>query len=257
VSSFPLVLCTGILRSGSTWSFNVCRLMAKVVAGREKLPLWTGYMLPEQSEPFFQRFGDSQPGPTVVKAHSLGPRGMEVLHAGKARAICTFRDPRDCVASMMTFANRPFDDAVSSISEALLVLESVMRSGHALPIRYEDMLGDPRGQIGRINGFLGLSLEAAILGRIDELCGMEASRRVCEELRHRPAETVLRSTEDHRVDPQTWLHDNHIQSGKAGRWKDEMQPWQVQVLSQAFDPWLARLGYEPARLSRQSATDAA
>jgi hypothetical protein len=243
---FPLTLCTGILRSGSTWSFNVCRLMAKVVAGRERLPLWSGYMLPEQSEPLFERIGDHQPGPTVVKAHSLGPRGMQLLRIGKARAICTYRDPRDCVASMMTFANRTFDDAVQSIAQALLMLESVTRTSYALMVRYEDMLADPRGQIARINQFLGLSLEPAILARIDELCSLAASRRVCEELRKRPANAVLRSMESHRVDPQTWLHDNHIQSGKPGRWKDEMEPYQVEILSQAFDPWLARLGYPAA-----------
>jgi hypothetical protein len=147
---------------------------------------------------------------------------------------------------MMTFANRPFDDAVQSIAQALLMLESVTAAGHALTVRYEDMLADPRGQIARINEFLGLSLEPAIVARIDELCGLEASRRVCEELRQRPANAVLRSMENHRVDPQTWLHDNHIHSGKAGRWKDEMEPYQIEVLSQAFDPWLARLGYPVA-----------
>jgi hypothetical protein len=246
-----------MLRSGSTWSFNVCRLMAKAIAGRENRPLWTGYMLPEQSEPLFERYGDAQPGPTVVKAHSLGPRGLELLHAGKAKAVCTYRDPRDCVASMMTFAGRPFDDAVNAISQGLLMLESILRTRHALAIRYEDMLADPAGQIALINQFLGLSLEPAILTRINEMCGLEASRRVCEDLRQRPSKAVLHSTENHRVDPQTWLHDNHIQSGKAGRWKDEMEPWQVQALSQAFDPWLARMGYEPAARSSASATNAA
>src|SRR5947207_933644 len=116
---FPLVLCTGILRSGSTWSFNVCRLMAKVVAGRENLPLWTGYMLPEKSEAFFERCGDAQPGPTVIKAHSLGPRGMELLRTRRAKAVCTYRDPRDCVASMMTFSNQPFQQAMDAIAQAL------------------------------------------------------------------------------------------------------------------------------------------
>ena len=249
-SPFPLVLCTGILRSGSTWSFNVCRLMATVVAGREKLPLWTGYMVAEQSEPFFQRIGAHQPGPTVVKAHSLGPIGMELLRSGRAKAICTYRDPRDCVASMITFAGRSFEDAVGSIAEALKMLDACAASDHALLVRYEEMIADPRRQIVAIANFLGLSLEPAILARIDELSCLETSRRVCEGLQARPADKVLCSLENHRVDPQTWLHDNHIHSGKVGRWRDEMTPQQVQVMQQAFEPWLRRLGYEATTVLR-------
>jgi hypothetical protein len=49
-----------MLRSGSTWSFNVCRLMAKVVAGREGRPMWAGYLLDSQTGQFFDAFGESR-----------------------------------------------------------------------------------------------------------------------------------------------------------------------------------------------------
>src|SRR5438046_775033 len=103
-SSFPLVLCTGMLRSGSTWSYNVCRLMAKAVAARERRPMSATYLLPQQLEQFLQQQPLPPPGPTVLKAHSIGPLALEALRAGRAKGICTFRDPRDCVASMITFA---------------------------------------------------------------------------------------------------------------------------------------------------------
>src|SRR6476660_8314714 len=100
--SFPLVFCTGMLRSGSTWSFNVCRLMGKVIAGRERKPMWSGYLMAEETGAFFNQVENDRPGPTILKIHKLTPRGLDLLHSGGAKAVCTFRDPRDCVASMMT-----------------------------------------------------------------------------------------------------------------------------------------------------------
>src|SRR5689334_20555047 len=110
----PIVLCTGILRSGSTWSFNVARLMAKVIAGREKTPMWSGYLLSDQTEKFFQTTGHP-PGPTIIKTHGLGPIAQEKVRTGAARAICTYRDPRDCVASLITFTGQSFENAIESI----------------------------------------------------------------------------------------------------------------------------------------------
>lgn len=238
----PVVLCTGILRSGSTWSFNVCRLMAKAIAGRERTPMWSGYMMGAQVEQFFQT-ATQPPGPTVIKTHGLGPIALEKLGTGQAGAICTYRDPRDCVASLITFTGQSFEDALESIRGALSILDRYVGAGNTLFIRYEQMLDDRMGQVRAIADFLGLTFENEILVRIDEMAGLENSRKVCEDLRHRPAEKVIRSAEDHKIDPQTWLHHNHIYSGQPGRWREEMTPQQVRTMEDVLGIWLNRLGY--------------
>jgi hypothetical protein len=40
------------------------------------------------------------------------------------------------------------------------------------------------------------------------------------------------------------LHDNHIQGGICGRWRDEYTTEQKKVLIKALKSWLLELGYE-------------
>jgi hypothetical protein len=249
--SLGVVLCTGILRSGSTWSFNVCRLMAKVVAGRERTPMWSGYMLANQTEQFFQTTGHP-PGPTIIKTHGLGPIALEKVRTEQAKSVCTYRDPRDCVASLMTFTGQYFEEAVESIRGTMGSLDEYRKAGNTHFIRYEQMLDDSLGQVRGIADFLGVTIEEPMLARIDEKSNLESSKKVCEDLRHRPAGEFMRSAEDHRVDPQTWLHHNHIHSGQVGRWREEMSPQQAQELNRVFAPWLERLGYVGAPANKRA-----
>jgi hypothetical protein len=50
--------------------------------------------------------------------------------------------------------------------------------------------------------------------------------------------------ENHRRDEVTLLHDNHIGSGKVGRWKQDLTVEQVRVLTMVFAQSLDVLGYE-------------
>ena len=237
-----IVLCTGILRSGSTWSFNVARLMAKVIAGRQRTPMWSGYMMSAQTEQFFQATGHP-PGPTIIKTHGLGPEAIERVRTEGAKAICTYRDPRDCVASLMTFTGQNFQEAIESIRGNLLVLDEYFKGGKTHFIRYERMLEERMREIRGIADYLGVSIDEPMLARIDEMSNLQSSKKVCEDLRHRPEGQYLRSAEDHRVDPQTWLHHNHIHSGEVGRWRNELTRAQIEVANETFAPWLERLGY--------------
>src|SRR5208282_2494749 len=40
----PFVICNGLIRSGSTWSFNVCRLLMELRAWRRGETVQTGYL---------------------------------------------------------------------------------------------------------------------------------------------------------------------------------------------------------------------
>jgi hypothetical protein len=236
----PLIFSTGMLRSGSTWAFNVCRLMAQVGAG--KSPIWCGYLTLEQTEEFLASNNGVVPGLTVIKTHGVGPLAQRTITKGMATAVCTYRDPRDCVASMMMFAGEPFDVAVERVRAGLEMLDAYTRRGQTLFIRYEDMIADRLAQVRKIAAHLELVLDDRVLRRIDQLTGIEHSKEICRQLSDRPQDQII-SAMNHRVDPETWLHDNHIQSGQAGRWKNEMSEDQIDVLERAYGPWLDRLGY--------------
>jgi hypothetical protein len=236
----PLIFCTGMLRSGSTWSYNVCRLMAQVSAGKD--PIWGGYLTLEQTEQFLHSNSGAVPGLTVIKTHGVGPLAQQALKRGLAKAVCTYRDPRDCVASMMMFANEPFNVAVQRVSAGLEMLESYTRWEQTLFIRYEEMLGDRLAQVRKIAAHLEMVFEERVIRRIDERTGIEHSKEICQQLRQRPDGQIMKLM-NHRVDPETWLHDNHIQDGRAGRWKNEMSVDQIHALQRTYGPWLDRMGY--------------
>src|SRR5271156_4528903 len=97
-----LCICNGMFRSGSTWSFNVCRALYQLLDGGQSRSQ-SGYM---NRGPLDQLVLQKLPAitfPLVVKSHDLGPAALAALRAGRARAVCTYRDPRDCVASDMIF----------------------------------------------------------------------------------------------------------------------------------------------------------
>src|SRR5437764_9299821 len=153
VPSTSLIFCSGMMRSGSTWSFNVCRLLAQVAARQHNLPFWSGYLTLEQCEQFLAHASRKFPGPTVVKAHGLGPIALRYLALGQATAICTFRDPRSCVASLMQFSNVSFAVACGRILEGLRMLDQYPRQ-HTLFVRYEQIVNEPLTQIREIGAHL-------------------------------------------------------------------------------------------------------
>src|SRR4029079_19176758 len=107
-----ITICSGVMRSGSTWAFNVCRLLAQIRAKELNVPHGIAYLPEDKIDLFFREQADKVPGPTVVKVHTITQGILDTLKTNRARAVCTYRDPRDCVASLMTFMNDSFDQAL-------------------------------------------------------------------------------------------------------------------------------------------------
>ncbi len=115
----PLVICNGVIRSGSTWSYNVCRLLAELLAKRRGESSHGGYLNALDLEKSLQAEVYFRQGPAVFKAHGTGPLISEWIRTGKAKAVCTLRDLRDCVASDVAFMNTGFDSSVQRVVNSL------------------------------------------------------------------------------------------------------------------------------------------
>jgi hypothetical protein len=182
-------------------------------------------------------------GSTVIKAHDLGPASLAAVRSGRAKAVCTFRDPRDCVASDVQFMGYPFEICVKRISGTLEPLRIYQNTPHILLVRYEDMMAERGREIRRIATHLGLNISDDLVRQIDEKTNVQSSGRVCDGLKHKSAEQVMQVA-THRVDPVTQLHENHLNGGKIGRWRDELSREQIAYMTEFFAPWLIKLGYE-------------
>jgi hypothetical protein len=206
-------------------------------------PFGSTYLEPTQLESFISRQWATVPGPTVIKAHQLGPVAITAIRSGDAKAVCTFRDPRDCVASDVVFLGQGLEASVARTASTLELLKYFQMTDHILLLRYENMMSDRVREIRRIADHLEINANEAAIKRVDDETNIEATRKVCRQLKMRPANQVL-NIASHRVDPQTHLHENHISSAMIGRWKTELTPEQGRGLSEYFSGWLLSLGYE-------------
>jgi hypothetical protein len=242
----PIVICDGIIRSGSTWSFNVCRLLGHLRAKQRGQSFGIACLGSDSLDHFLQVQASLGNGSAVIKVHELGPVALQWIHAGWVKTVCTFRDPRDCVASDIVFWGAGFHPSVQRVMRSLECLHKSHRDfQHTLFVRYEEMIDKPLSQIRRIAEFLDVPLEQKQLESIDAQTNINASRKICQELSARPADQIDIGAGNHRRDRVSLLHDNHIGNAKVGRWKAELTAEQGQLLSQMFRPSLEALGYEP------------
>jgi hypothetical protein len=240
----PLFLSLGILRSGSTWSYNVCQAFGRLLAARRRQPFGSAYMTHVELDMFLNTEGPNLRGPTVIKAHAITTTALEWIATGRAKVVCTYRDPRDCVISMMTFFSGDLAKTSRQIVESFDYMKFYQKAGNTLFVRYEQMMADPLGQIEQIGRHLNVDVDQAMLREIEHGTNVQSSRKICQELKSRP-ETAVQRSGSHRVDPLTGLHDNHIFNAKIGRWKEELSDAQGASLTEFFRPWLVALGYEP------------
>jgi hypothetical protein len=206
-------------------------------------PFGSTYLEYTQLDSFINRQWETSPGPTVVKAHQIGPNALAAIRTGEAKAVCTFRDPRDCVASDIVFLGQGLEASVRRVAMTLEYLQHYQMTDHILLLRYENMMIDRRREIRRIAEHLKITLDDAAVHRIDAETDLEATKKICRQLKMRPSNAVLHIA-SHRVDPETHLHENHVSNAKIGRWRTELSADQGRWLTEYFSSWLLNLGYE-------------
>lgn len=239
----PLCICNGVIRSGSTWSFNVCRLLLQELGRQRNQPSGSCYLEAANLEAFISQHWDKAPGPTIIKAHQVGPLAYAAIRSGEARAVCTFRDPRDCIASDLVFMRHSIEAAVQRVVLSLEFLRYFQTTDYILLVRYEQMMTDRRRQIRRIADHLGVQIDHQTLDNIDAQTNLQAARNICDQLRAGKSARML-NIASHRVDAATHVHENHIDSAAVGRWKTELSASQGRWLTEFFASWLLNLGYE-------------
>ena len=109
-----IIFCSGMPRSASTWSFNVCRLILQAVS-REYRADFVGEN--EKVDQYLQEKNVlSQNLDFLLKTHIPGSFALELIESRQAKNICTYRDPRDSICSRLQFQSVPFKIACNNIS---------------------------------------------------------------------------------------------------------------------------------------------
>jgi hypothetical protein len=241
----PVVICNGVIRSGSTWSYNVCRILGQILAKRRSQHCGMACLGDKSLDQFLKTEVFRRDGPAVIKTHEIGPVALEWIGDGRAKAVCSFRDPRDCVASDIPFFGAGFEASVRRVAVSLQAVHaSQSDSAHNLFIRYEHMMTSRLGEIRRIAAFLDIPISPNELELIDAQTNIEMSRKVAQAVPGLPQSQTDPVTGGHRRERMTLLHDNHIGSAKIGRWKEDLTIDQAWLVTRLFEASLRALGYE-------------
>lgn len=190
----------------------------------------------------------------------LGPRAAHLIHthswdAGMASRLrrstgaqvfgflCE-RDPRDVCVSLMRLHDLPFEDAADLTLAHLSHFDWAKAETGWPVLRYADLVQDKRAQIRAIATHLGRAPSDQQLERIDAATSVARHRAIMERVREGAVAQVVERRNRYRTlreDAETRINDRHIQSGKIGRWKDELSQPQKARLANLFAGYAARL----------------
>ena len=205
-----VVLCDGMIRSGSTWSFNVALELAR------------------SAEPHRRVFGFYNENPAVlfaacrprfsnlvIKSHGLHPSAYELCRAGAIQAIYTWRDPYDVVVSSMRMFGRSVDHWIGALRNALRVWSFHRATGSACIVSYESIIRAPLASVNSIACYLGLQVEPQQMGQIAKATSLEQLKSFSQQVNDLEQARLIRK-DGYVYDRQTLLHQNHIRDGGFG-----------------------------------------
>jgi hypothetical protein len=240
-----IILSVGMPRAGSGWYYNLTNDLMLASGAQDARLLRQRYHLQKILTEVNCNIGALTPrrliavmlpslmGNTfVIKAHAApSPLALRLIRMGHVRPTFIYRDPRDALLSIFENGQRAiqrgqanafsqfadFDSAFKFMLDYMRVWEAWMACQDALQARYEDLLTHYQGEAERLVEFLGLEREnQGLVAVIDQ---------------YRPEKSQL---------DQKGLHFRH---GKIGRFRTKLSPEQQETLTQAFDPYLERMGY--------------
>jgi hypothetical protein len=201
-----LVICDGMPRSASTWSYNVVlellrRTTDNLVHG--------GY---SDDTSLYLAEAPLESEHLVLKCHAHDAVARALLHAGAAKAVYTHREPAAAVESAMWMFGLDFETAVSTVEGSLELLELHRRVRTGLVVSYDEITTAPQQAVGRIATFLGVHAGPAVIDAVVEATSLGRVRQKLEELAAPEAEGMLVRHGESVYDPDTLLHPRHVRT---------------------------------------------
>jgi hypothetical protein len=246
-----IVLSAGMQKSGTGWYFNMTNDLLVAAGYRDVRVVRQKFFL----HPILQGYNCNMGRPThfkwacllvphmfgntfVVKTHGPpSPGGLGYLLSRKIlKATYCYRDPRDVAVSafehgekiraggqMHTFGKLgSIEASIDFVKKLLSIWEEWLQCSrvfdHVLLVRYEDLLADRMGELGRLANFLEIEVAAEILGEI---------------------------AKTYQVDPSSGnLKGLHFNKGVVGRFREVMNRQQLDLCQEHFGTYLQEMGYE-------------
>jgi hypothetical protein len=231
-----IVICNGMPRSASTWSFNVAMELLRHCVDHDDA-------LHGDYDENIARFLSQAPRlveHVVVKCHSLDALGRILARSGKAKVVYTRRDVADAVVSSMRMWRQDFEQALAPIEASLELFALHRESGRALLLNYDDIVGSPLRSVQRVAEYLEVAVEPRVVYEVAEATSLERMREKAAQLTRPGSHDRLVLVNDVMHDRESLLHPAHIRDGRSGYGRELLSAEQVARLVSL----LARYGIE-------------
>jgi hypothetical protein len=210
----PFILAAGMPRSGSTWLYNLTRLILDDNLTSKEY--WSGWI------DDFHGDAASASGLSLIKIHEFDAD----LAASAAAIVYSYRDIRDVLASSQRMWGTP--PSVQT-AEALVAQFERWIAVCSIALRYDELVACPENAVRRVAAALGFKVDPhSLIGRLHELSFESPGRSACDY---------------HRIN---LYHRNHVTHGGHGTWQGTVDPRLIEEVEARFAGWFERYGYLPA-----------
>jgi hypothetical protein len=233
MSAEQWIFCSGMPRSASTWSYNVARLLTM----KRQNSVWANFA--DTPETLDKQLGEAEKQHETVavfKFHKASERVMQLLQAGIAVNVFTYRHPLAAIASWREIFGLPLDIAVRVTTDALRDMDRYRRLPGTLFVAMRDVVQSGYAATERVASHLGYSslspeqiAEVACTTSTDQMAKMAESLRV--------SKTRLIDVGFTRYDPVTHLHVGHINRGLDRNYRHDLTEDEIAICRAALQPW--------------------
>lgn len=231
------VLCAGLYRSGSTWTFNVAaRLFRLRFPAKHIVAIYTDDL--GEIEESAMQDADC----LVLKAHKPAPAVRSLARISGMPVLLTSRDPRDAVASLMMQFKLDFVSALAWVEASSHALIPLLRQPNTLLLRYEDGFTSKLESVEAIARCLGVPLTTAERDTLFAAFTPGAVSATIAELQARGAFADVSPADT--WDQDTHWHPSHVGDGRIGKWPEVLTEAEAARVSYATRRFRTTFGYE-------------
>jgi hypothetical protein len=222
-----VVIVGGMIRSGSTFSFNVVR---EVLAQRGSVDFASANSIDRS---IYSRSGDRH---FILKTHAPDDDVLARIKDRSIKCICTIRRPDDAIASWIrTFASS-IDQGIESIRHWLSWYVQV--SDKVLTLNFHTVDQERRSAIEKIVEYIGTPCDQIFIDALEKKYEKSEVKRKYDALAPVEDTVDMGFSYYHR---QTFFHRRHVSCLDTRSAEEDLSPLQLDQIRSALQEYVGRV----------------
>lgn len=236
-----LIICNGMLRSGSTLQYNLAAEALEEVGHVTRV----GYLGSFRSPEIKARLEEMRESEDLYILKTHEPPLEPAFYTNRVTLLFTHRDLRDIAASIRKKWNKSFDEILSDLDAMIEIHVQIAALQGTLVQPYERLYSAMPEALDEIVAHLGTSLTSENRAKILQRNSLETVSENLAARRRNPLLALLgRFASGFLIDRRTALHADHISEtgGRDGDWQRLFGADEKRTLADRMQHWQHRVG---------------